>query len=473
MPELRDPSADTLSELARIAGERHVLRGDDAMSYLVEPRDLLRGRAALVLRPDGTEAVAAIVRLCAERRVGIVPWGGGTGLVGGQVALDGPLPVVLSLERMNRIRAVVPEESAIIAEAGVILQDLQAAAADAGRLFPLSLAAQGSCRIGGNLATNAGGVQVLRYGNARDLCLGLEAVLPDGSVLHGLKTLRKDNTGYDLRHLLIGAEGTLGVITAAALKIYPRPGATVTAMLAVPGPAEAVGLLRHLQERLGDNVTAFELIKGQGIDFLRRWLDLADPLPGAPAWRVLTEISGPAGSELETRAETAMADAFERGLATDGVVASSEAQREAMWSMREHLPEGNRRTGSVSSHDIALPIGRIATFLDRADGRVAAIDPALRVNCFGHMGDGNLHYNVFPPEGRRHQDYAAIRGRVRETVHELVHELDGSISAEHGIGRLKTADLVKYGDPTKVAAMRAIKAALDPYGIMNPGAVLT
>ncbi len=236
METLADPSADSLAELARIAGERHVLEGDDARAYLVEPRDLILGRAALVLRPDTTEAVAAIVRHCAERRIGIVPWGGGTGLVGGQVSPEGPIPVVLSLERMSRIRAVVPEESAIVAEAGVILQDLQGAAAEAGRLFPLSLAAQGSCRIGGNLATNAGGVQVLRYGNARDLCLGLEAVLPDGSVLHGLKTLRKDNTGYDLRHLLIGAEGTLGIITAAALKLYPRPARRSRPCWPCPGP---------------------------------------------------------------------------------------------------------------------------------------------------------------------------------------------------------------------------------------------
>jgi FAD/FMN-containing dehydrogenase len=472
MPDLRDPSADDLADLARIAGARYVLDGDDARPYLAEPRDLLHGRAALVLRPDATDAVAAIVRHCAGRRIGIVPWGGGTGLVGGQVAPDGALPVVLSLERMNRIRAIVPEEGAIVAEAGVILQDLQAAAAEAGRLFPLALAAQGSCRIGGNLATNAGGVQVLRYGNARDLCLGLEAVLPDGAVLNGLKTLRKDNTGYDLRHLLIGAEGTLGIITAAALKLFPRPGASVTAMLAVPGPAAAVGLLRHLQDRLGDNVTAFELIKGQGIAFLASWLDFTDPLAGAPAWRVLTEISGSAGSDLEGRAEAAMADAFEKGFACDGVVASSEAQRQAMWTIREHLPEGNRRTGSVSSHDISLPIGRIAAFLDQADKRVAAIDPGLRVNSFGHMGDGNLHYNVFPPEGRRQHDYDNIRARVREAIHDLVHAQGGSISAEHGIGRMKTADLVKYGDPAKIAAMRAIKAALDPHGIMNPGAVL-
>ncbi len=438
MLDLHDPTADSLAELARIAGERHILSGNDAARYLTEPRDLIRGRAALVLRPDSTEAISAIVRHCAGARIGIIPWGGGTGLVGGQVAPGGALPVVLSLERMNRIRATIPDENALIAEAGVILQDIQAAAAEAGRLFPLSLAAQGSCRIGGNLSTNAGGVQVLRYGNARDLCLGVEAVLPDGSILHGLKTLRKDNTGYDLRHLLIGAEGTLGIITAAALKLYPRPGATVTAMLAVPGPAQAVGLLRHLQQALGDNVTAFELIKGQGIAFLQSWLDFQDPLAGAPAWRVLTEITGPAGTELESRAEAAMAEAFEKELATDGVVASSEAQRDAMWNIREHLPEGNRRTGSVSSHDISLPIGRIAEFLDRADWRISAIDEALRINCFGHMGDGNLHYNVFPPEGRQHRDYDNIRAHVREEIHDLVHEFAGSISAEHGIGRMKT-----------------------------------
>ncbi|MEM7745325.1 MAG: FAD-binding oxidoreductase [Pseudomonadota bacterium] len=470
MTVLADPTPDALDALRRIAGGG-VREGDDMAAYLAEPRDLFQGHAQFVLRPDTTEQVAEIVRHCANHRIGIIPYGGGTGLVGGQLTSDGPAPVILSLERMNRIRAVIPEEGALIAEAGVILQDIQQAADEAGRLFPLSLAAQGSCRIGGNLATNAGGVQVLRYGNARDLCLGIEAVLPNGEILRGLKTLRKDNTGYDLRHLLIGAEGTLGVITAAALKLFPKPAATVTAMLAVPSPAVAIRLLRHLQDRLGDNVTAFELIKDQGIRFLEGWMEFTDPLGDNPPWRVLTEITG--AGDLEDRAEAAMAEAFEAELATDGALASSEAQRAAMWNIREHLPEGNRRTGSISSHDISLPIGRVAGFLDTAAPRVHAIDQSLRINCFGHLGDGNLHFNVFPPEGRRHRDYDNLRAEVKGTIHDLVDEMGGSVSAEHGIGRLKTGDLVKYGDPAKLAAMRAIKAALDPHGIMNPGAVLT
>ncbi|MEM1300518.1 MAG: FAD-binding oxidoreductase [Pseudomonadota bacterium] len=468
---LTTPTADDLDTLARIAGG--VRTGSDMSAYLAEPRDLFRGTAAGVLRPDATDQVAAIVRHCAERRIGIIPYGGGTGLVGGQLTCDGPAPVVLSLERMNRVRAVIPEENAITVEAGVILQDVQQASDEAGRLFPLSLAAQGSARIGGNLATNAGGVQVLRYGNARDLCLGIEAVLPSGEILHGLKTLRKDNTGYDLRHLLIGAEGTLGVITAAALKLFPRPGSLVTAMLAVPSPETAIALLRLLQDRLGDNVTAFELIKGQGI----RFLDLAmpgfnDPLADAPDWRVLVEIAGPAGPDLQTRTDGALEATFEAGLATDGVIASSETQRSHMWNMREHLPEGNRRVGSISSHDISLPIGEIAAFLKRADSVVHGIDPTFRINCFGHLGDGNLHYNVFPPEGRSKSEFDNLRMTVKETVHDVVHDMGGSVSAEHGIGRLKTRDLERYGDPAKLSAMRAIKAALDPAGIMNPGAVL-
>ena len=469
---LNAPTSDDLETLAALAGGQ-VRTGGDMAGYLAEPRDIFTGHAAAALRPETTEQVAGIVRHCAERRIGIIPYGGGTGLVGGQLTADGPPPVILSLERMNRIRAVVPEENAIVVEAGVILQDVQQAAEEAGRLFPLSLAAQGSARIGGNLATNAGGVQVLRYGNARDLCLGIEAVLPSGEILHGLKTLRKDNTGYDLRHLLIGAEGTLGVITAAALKLYPRPGSVVTAMLAVPSPEAAIALLRLLQDRLGDNITAFELIKGQGIRFLDLVMPgFTDPLADAPAWRVLTEIAGPAGPELEIRAENAFEAAFEAELATDGAVASSEAQRSHMWNLREHLPEGNRKVGSISSHDISLPIGRIADFLTRADEVVHGFDPAFRINAFGHLGDGNLHYNVFPPEGRSKDGFDNLRGPVKQAVHDLVHDMEGSVSAEHGIGRLKTQDLVRYCDPAKLATMRAIKSTLDPVGIMNPGAVL-
>ena len=479
MTALTEPTQEHLAEFAGCLDAGGVIdaASDAAQPYLVEPRGLMRGRAAAILKPASTAQVAAILRLCHGHRIGVVPYGGGTGLVGGQVSPEGsgagPRPVVLSLERMNRIRAVLPADGAIIAEAGVILADLQAAASGAGRLFPLSLAAEGSCRIGGNLATNAGGVQVLRYGTARDLCLGLEAVLADGSVLAGLKPLRKDNTGYDLRHLLIGSEGTLGVITAASLKLFPRPGEVVTAMLAVPSPDSAVTLLQTLREGLGDGVSAFELIAGQGIAFLAEFHpSRPDPLAGRPDWRVLVEITGPSGASLTGRAETMLAELFEAGLASDGVLAANEAQRAHMWWMRETLPECNRRVGPVASHDISLPLSRIGRFIAEARGVVDGFGPSLRVNCFGHLGDGNLHYNVFPPEGGRVAGCRALAGPVRTAIHDLVHAHGGSFSAEHGIGRMKTGDLETYGDPAKLAAMRAIKAALDPRGILNPGAVL-
>ncbi|HUF57064.1 MAG TPA: FAD-binding oxidoreductase [Thermohalobaculum sp.] len=450
-----------------------IAAGDPAAApYLSEPRDRYRGQAAAILKPGSTREVAAIVRACADRRLGIVPHAGGTGLVGGQVTEAAPAPVVLSLERMNRVREVLPRDGVVVAEAGVVLADLQACAAGAGRLLPLSLASEGSARLGGLLATNAGGVAVLRYGNARDLCLGVEAVLPDGSVLHGLKPLRKDNTGYDLRHLLIGSEGTLGIITAAVMKLYPAPAERVTAMLTVPSPAAAVDLLDALRTALGDQVTAFELIARQGMDWLARFHpERADPLPGRPAWRVLVEATAPGGTGLDARAEAAFAAAFEAGLATDGALAQSEAQRAAIWWLRETIPEANRRVGALSSHDIAVPVSRIPAFIEAATAAVGAVDADLRVNCFGHVGDGNLHFNVFPPEGRRKADVAGLEPAVMRAVHDRVAACGGTISAEHGIGRAKPAELRRYGDPAKLAAMRAIKAALDPLGIMNPGAI--
>lgn len=440
--------------------------------YLEEPRGRYKGQDTLVALPRSVDEVATVVRLCAQHRIGIIPYGGGTGLVGGQIVESGPVPLILSLERMNAVRAVYPDENVAIVEAGVILADVQASAAQAGRLFPLSLAAEGTARIGGNLSTNAGGTGVLRYGNARDLCLGLEAVLPDGSIWNGLSRLRKDNTGYDLRHLLIGAEGTLGVITAAALKLSPRPASSGTAMLVVDSPAAALKLLTLGRDLLGDGISAFELMHRQGMDFLAETLpDIRRPWVNPPEWCVLVEVGVSAGLEAGGALEQVFVAGAEAGLVSDGIIAQSQGQSEEMWAVREHIPEANRRIGSISSHDISVPLGALAEFITTANARINALGD-FRINCFGHVGDGNLHYNVFPVQGKTKADYLEIRGQIKRTVHDLVHELGGSVSAEHGIGRLKAEDLERYGDPVKLAAMRAIKAALDPVGIMNPGAVL-
>lgn len=435
-----------------------------------EPRGRWQGQGGAVAVPRSADQAAALLRACAAARVGIVPLGGGTGLVGGQVMPAGPLPLILSLERMRAIRAIHPRENVVVAEAGCTLTEVQAAAEGVNRLFPLHIASQGSAQIGGNLATNAGGVNVLRYGNARDLCLGLEAVLPDGSILHGLKRLRKDNTGYDLRHLLIGAEGSLGIITAASLKLFPQPAVEGAALFAVPGPEAALDLLALAQDRLAGMVSAFELIHRQSLDFLRETLpDVRQPFATPPEWLVLIDIGLPEGMAAEA-ALVALAETA-GDLVTDGVIAQSESQRAAFWALREAIPAANRKIGAVSSHDISLPLSAIPAFIEAAGPALARIDQ-FRINCFGHLGDGNLHYNVFPMPGRARADHDHQREAVKACVHDLVHEMGGSVSAEHGIGRLKTGDLERYGDPAKLAAMRAIKAALDPLGLCNPGAVL-
>ncbi len=442
-------------------------------AYLEEPRGRFQGQAGVLAAPRTVDEVAAIVRLCAAARVGIVPRSGGTGLVGGQVMPPGgPAPLLLSLERMNAIRAVYPAENVLVAEAGAILSDVHAAAAGAGRLFPLTLASQGSCRIGGNLATNAGGVNVLRYGNARELCLGVEAVLADGSILHGLKRLRKDNTGYDLRDLLVGSEGSLGILTAASLKLHPIPAEEAAALIVVESPAAALALLGLARDRLAEGVSAFELIARTGLEFLAETMpDLRQPFATPPAWMVLIDLGLPRGQDPRAALADLFAAAQDAGLASDGLIAQSEAQRAAFWHLRESLPEGNRRIGAISSHDISLPLGEVPAFIDRAGAMLAAAGD-WRVNCFGHLGDGNLHYNVFPAKGRSRTEYDNRRSEVKRMVHDMVHAMGGSVSAEHGIGRLKVEDLERYGDPAKLAAMRAIKAALDPLGILNPGAVL-
>lgn len=445
---------------------------EPAPRHLEEPRGRWAGQGGCLGLPRTVEQVSAIVRACAAARVGIVPWGGGTGLVGGQVMPGGPAPVILSLERMQAIRAVHPAENVLVAEAGAKLAQVRAAAEAAGRMFPLSLASEGSATIGGNLATNAGGVNVLRWGNARDLCLGLEAVMADGSILRGLKRLRKDNTGYDLRHLLIGSEGSLGIITAASLRLVAPPPVTGAALMVVAGPAQALDLLALAEGMAPGCVSAFELMHRQGLAFLAQTMpDLRQPFEVAPEWFVLVDLGLPHGLSAQTTLESLFEAGHDAGLVSDGIIAQSETQRAAFWALRENIPEGNRRIGAVSSHDIALPLSEVPGFIAEAGPALSGLG-TFRINCFGHLGDGNLHYNVFPAPGRTRKDHENQRDAIKTLIHDMVDARGGSVSAEHGLGRLKTGDLARYGDPAKVAAMRAIKAALDPSGILNPGAVL-
>ncbi|WP_273522837.1 FAD-binding oxidoreductase [Rhodosalinus sediminis] len=446
--------------------------GAPGPAHLEEPRGRWQGQGGVLARPATAEEVAEIVRTCAEARVPVVPYGGGTGLVGGQIATEGPRPVILSLDRMTAIRGVDARENVATVEAGAVLADIRAAAEGAGRLFPLSLASEGTARIGGLLATNAGGINTLRYGNARALCLGVEAVLPDGRLWNGLTRLRKDNTGYDLRDLLIGAEGTLGVITAATLALHPRPAGEGTALFAVRDPSAALDLLARARDRLGEGISAFELMHRQGMEFLAETLpETRLPWSEPPEWTVLIEVGLAAGLDPAEALEDLFAEAAEAGLAHDGLIAQSETQRAAFWAVRERIPEANRLIGAISSHDISVPLAAIPEFIARAGTALAEIG-SFRVNCFGHVGDGNLHYNVFPVPGRSRADHEHQRDAIKRCVHDIVHALEGSVAAEHGVGRLKVPDLERYGDPAKLAAMRAIKAALDPAGIMNPGAVL-
>ncbi len=459
-----------LDALAALLPEKTI--GAVPEPYLSEPRGRFQGHSTALARPGTVEEVAEILRYCNEHRIGVIPYGGGTGLVGGQVgADDGTL--LLSLERMRAVREIDPDDNAMIVEAGAILTEVHAAAEGAERLFPLTLASQGSARIGGLLGTNAGGVQVLRYGNARELCLGVEAVLADGRILHGLKRLRKDNTGYDLRNLLVGSEGTLGVITAATLRLFPQPVETQAAMVEVEGPRAALALLGRLRRAAGETLSAFELIGGEGLRFLDAVMpDTPIPFAERPDWSVLCELSGGEGAGLSARLETALMAAIEAGEARDALIAQNESQRAAFWAMREGIPEANRLIGAIASHDISVPISKIPDFIEDCGAALAGQDPTLRINCFGHVGDGNLHYNLYPPEGRNKADYTNRREAFSETVHEMADRFGGSISAEHGIGRLKVEALERFGDPVKLAAMRQIKAALDPNGILNPGAVL-
>lgn len=440
----------------------------DPTGFLQEPRGRWHGRG-VVVSPANVDEVSAVMAACHDAYVPVVPYAGGTGLVGGQITEDLE-PIILSLARMNAVRGVYAQENVIEVDSGVILADVQRAADDIGRLFPLSLASEGSARMGGLLATNAGGLNVIRYGNARAQCLGLEVVQADGTIWNGMSRLRKDNTGYDLRDLMIGSEGTLGIITGASLRLMPRPSDEATALFIVRDPAAAVALLARAGDQIGENITAFELIHQQGFDFLdEAGLAYRPPFDAAPEWSVLIKVGLASGYS----AQAALENLFEtsQDLTQDGVIAQSQQQADELWAIRELIPEGNRHIGSISSHDVSVPISMIPEFTVKAPEVLARIGD-FRINCFGHLGDGNLHYNVFPAKGRSRDSYRAQREAVKKAVHDLVHDFGGSVSAEHGIGRLKVGDLETYSDPAKLAMMRAIKDALDPRGILNPGAVL-
>jgi FAD/FMN-containing dehydrogenase len=434
-----------------------------------------RGSTAAVVRPATTDEVAEVVRACAQTRTPIVPQGGNTGMCGASVPEPGANGIVVSLARMNRIREVDPANNTLTAEAGVVLANVQGAAAQADRFFPLSLGAQGSCMIGGNISTNAGGVNVLRYGNTRDLVLGLEVVLADGRVWDGLRGLRKDNTGYDVKQLFIGAEGTLGIITAAVLKLFPRPSATAVAWLAVPGPESALDLLALLRRHCVVSINAFELISRNCLDLVLRHIPgTRDPLAAAYNWYVLTEIAD-SGSEQALRAdlESALEASLGSGLTLDVALAESGGQAEALWRIRESIPEAARgEPGMLYRHDIAVAVSAIPKFIAEARRALEQRFPGAEVICFGHVGDGNLHYNAFVP-GRARSDASAREAHdVTDVVYDIVQRYGGSFSAEHGIGRAKVAELRRYKSVVEIDLMRTVKRALDPDGLMNPGKVL-
>jgi FAD/FMN-containing dehydrogenase len=463
-----------LNELRDAVGAAHVLHDGDLSGYLVDWRKRYQGRAVAVVRPADAGQVAAVVKACARHGAGIVPQGGNTGLVGGSVPDASGTQVLLSLTRMNRIREIDADNLTLTADAGCVLQTVQEAAAAQGLLFGLSLAAQGSCTIGGNLSTNAGGTQVLRYGNARELCLGLEVVTAQGEIWNGLSGLRKDNTGYDLRDIFIGAEGTLGVITGATLKLVPQPAARLTAMASLASLPDALALLNLARARLGPGLTGFEAMNRLSLDLVRQQFPhLRQPLPPAP-WTVLLEQSDSESFEHASQLfEALLQAALDARLIGDAAVASSLEQSKAMWHLRESIPLAQAQDGPNIKHDVALPISRIAEFVASTDAALQRAIPGVRIVDFGHLGDGNLHYNVQAPPGQAGAEFvAAYEKLANRIVYDAVTQRNGSISAEHGVGTLKRDELVKRKPPVAMALMRAVKAALDPNHLMNPGRVL-
>jgi FAD/FMN-containing dehydrogenase len=468
-------AATHLQRLREIVGPSGYLeQRPDVAPYEIDHRELYRGSTPLVLLPKHTEQVSAILKLCNDARVGVVPVGGNTGYCGGATPSNDGSQVVVSLARMRQVRALDPLNYAIVAEAGCVLAQIQAAAEAADRLFPLSLGSEGSCQLGGNLSTNAGGTAVLRYGMMRDLVLGLEVVLPDGHVLDLLRVLRKDNTGYDLRNLFIGAEGTLGIITAAACKLFSLPATRMTVLAAVADPQAAVALLARMRSATGDAVTTFELMPRIALELVLQHIErCSDPLSQPWQWYVLLEISsGRSDTAQRAAIEATLAQALQDGELLDAAIAGSEAQREAMWRLRESIPPAQRRAGASIKHDISVTTSELPRFMREASSAITAICPEARIVSYGHLGDGNLHFNVSQPPGMAAATFLAMADTLHRAVHDLVARYGGSFSAEHGIGQLKRSELQRYKNPVALQVMRSIKQVLDPNGIMNPGKVL-
>ncbi|MBO0903649.1 FAD-binding oxidoreductase [Jiella sonneratiae] len=474
-----DPDDAPLSEALRarfaaIVGTANALtEAADLAAYLEEPRGLFPGRAAMVLRPKTVEEVSAILRLADETKTPIVPQGGNTGLTGGQSPRS-PGQIVLSLSRLDRIRAVDPVGRTITVDAGVVLQRVQEAADEAGLLFPLSLGSEGSCEIGGNLASNAGGTGVLAYGNSRELCLGIEAVLAGGEIFHGLRRLKKDNRGYDIRDLLVGSEGTLGVITGAVLRLFPKPAGREVAFVGLASPEAALKLLRIAERHAGGGLTGFEFLPRLGLDFVLRHIEGArDPMAQAHPWYVLVEVSSSRSAEdARETMEALLAEGFEAGIVADAAIAASLAQGDAFWHMRESMSWAQKPEGGSIKHDVSVPVARVPEFLEKAGAAVTAAIPGARICAFGHLGDGNVHYNISQPVGA---DTAGFLSRWREInglVHGLVAEMDGSFSAEHGIGLLKREELARTKPALEMHLMRSIKRIFDRNNILNPGKVV-
>jgi FAD/FMN-containing dehydrogenase len=464
-------SPELIDKFRAIVGDKYaVTDAADIAPYLVEERNLFQGRSPLVLRPGSTAEVAAICRLASAHRIALVPQGGNTGLVGGQTPHNGE--VVISLRRLDKIREIDTASNTMTCEAGVVLQVAQQRASDVDRLFPLSLGAEGSCTIGGNLSTNAGGTAALAYGVAREMALGLEVVLADGRVLNALSKLKKDNTGYDLRNLFIGAEGTLGIITAATLRLFPKPRAIETAYVGLKSPADALRLLSISQNEAAGSLTSFELLADIAVDFsIRHGIDIRDPLAGKHPWYVLMELSSPRDDARDTL-EAILAKGMEDGIVDDAVIAANLSQRQAFWKLRDEMSAAQKPEGGSIKHDISVPVAAVPAFIEEANAAVVKLIPGARPVPFGHLGDGNIHYNVSQPIGADSADFLSRWHEVNAVVFDIVLRMGGSISAEHGIGVLKRDELPDVKDKVALELMRSVKAMLDPLGIMNPGKVL-